>query len=398
MTAILRLEDQRVLRDPSAPPTSPNLNQLIGDSEARIRRRAALAIGRVGLAEGVPLLVELLRDADPEVRQMAAFGLGLLGDKRARDPLVGALGDLSPVVQGSAAEALGLLGDASAADAIGRLVSQIVQSGALAEPPGDEADARRDTPAGAFRLGIFALVQLKAYPQFAAAVLDFNGQPRVRWWPVAFALQRFDDPRALPALVALAKDAHPYTRAFAVKGLGALKDRAALPVLMPLLSSGERNVLVETIRALGRIGDPAAAEPLLKIIRDASADPQVRLEAAGSIGGVHAMDGPGTTRLYDALLDLLADPSPAVRVAALRSLATFDADNFVAVLSGLDPDQDWTVRASLATLLGTLPPEVGSRRLEAMLKRHATSASFRWCSRRSSRSRRRTWRPSSWSA
>ena len=61
-----------------------------------------------------------------------------------------------------------------------------------------------------------------------------------------------------------------------MKGLGTFKDKAALPVLMDLLSSGDRNVLIETVRALGRIGDPSAAQPLLKIIRDAAADPQVR--------------------------------------------------------------------------------------------------------------------------
>ena len=69
---------------------------------------------------------------------MAAFALGLLGDKRARDPLVAALADPSPLVQGSAAEALGLIGDAAAADAVGRFAAQIVQSGALAQPPGEE--------------------------------------------------------------------------------------------------------------------------------------------------------------------------------------------------------------------------------------------------------------------
>ena len=69
---------------------------------------------------------------------------------------------------------------------------------------------------------MYALVRLKAYPQLAAAVLDANGQPRVRWWPVAYALQRIEDPRALPALLTLAKESHPYTRAFAVKGLGAI--------------------------------------------------------------------------------------------------------------------------------------------------------------------------------
>ena len=100
----------------------------------------------------------------------------------------------------------------------------MVQSGALAQTPGDEDDARRDTPSSAARLGIYALVRLKAYPQLAPAVLDSSGQPRVRWWPVAYALQRLEDARALPALLTLAKDQHPYTRAFAVKGLATLKD------------------------------------------------------------------------------------------------------------------------------------------------------------------------------
>src|SRR5918999_2489847 len=73
MSWILRLEDQRVLRDPAPalppppvpargqrapvmvppPPLPPDLLPLLTDSEARIRRRAALAVGRVGLREGV---------------------------------------------------------------------------------------------------------------------------------------------------------------------------------------------------------------------------------------------------------------------------------------------------------------------------------------------------------
>ena len=37
------------------------------------------------------------------------------------------------------------------------------------------------------------------------------------------------------------------------------------------------------------------------------------------------------------------------------------------VLSGLDPDPHWNVRAALATVLGTLPPEIALPRLQAML-------------------------------
>ena len=99
-------------------------------------------------------------------------------------------------MRGSAAEALGLIGDAAAADAIGRMALQIVESGALAEIPSEADDARRDTPAAAYRLALYALVRLKAYDALSAAALDGSGQPRVRWWPVAFALQRLEDPRA----------------------------------------------------------------------------------------------------------------------------------------------------------------------------------------------------------
>src|SRR5882672_5924927 len=390
MASILRLEDQRVLRDPAPPippappvvvpprrgqapvaappvPPPPDLVRMLGDDEARIRRRAALAIGHVGLKEGVaPLVAMLTSETDPEVRQMAAFALGLLGDKTARDPLVAALANPSPLVQGSAAEALGLLGDATAADPIARMLSSILQSGALAQPPRDEDDLKRDTAPAAFRLGVYALVRLKAYATLASVVLDESGQPRVRWWPVAFALQRLEDKRALPALLTLAKDAHPYTRAFAVKGLAALKDPSALPTLMPLLTSGERSVLIETIRALGKIGDPSTAEPLLKFIRDASIDPHVRLEAVSALGGLRGGVAalPGAN---DMLLDLLTDPGPAIRAAALRSIATMDPENFVTILSALDPDPHWNVRAALAAVLGTLPPEIGLPRLKAML-------------------------------
>jgi HEAT repeat protein/cyclophilin family peptidyl-prolyl cis-trans isomerase len=389
MSWMLRLEDQRVLRDPApiappapppapaakapsppaaVPPPPPDLIRLLADNEARIRRRAALAIGRVGLPDGIaPLLPVLASDTDPEVRQMAAFALGLIGHTQANDALIAALADPSPLVQGSAAEALGLIGDAAAAEPIARMVGQVLQSGTLAQPPGDDDDTRRDSASAAARLGIFALTRLKAFPQLSGAVLEANGQPRVNWWPIAYALQRLEDKRALPALLTLARDGNAYTRAFAVKGLGALKDPAALPTLTPLLSSGDRNVLIEAIRALGKIGDPSAAAGLQQLLHDQSVDPNVKLESVAALGGIRPIAGAMPAGVIDDLLDLLTDPNPPTRAAALRSLASLDADNFLIVLSGLDPDPHWSVRASMATLLGTLHLDVALPRLEAML-------------------------------
>ncbi len=130
---------------------------------------------------------------------------------------------------------------------------------------------------------------------------------------------------------------------------------------MPLLSSGDRNVQIEAIRAIGRIGDPSAAAPLMRFMNDAATDPIVRLETVGAIGGIHV------PAVSDALIDVLADPSPAIRSAALRSLSTYDSEGLVILLSGLDPDTHWQVRATLATLLGTLTAEAGVPRLEQML-------------------------------
>jgi HEAT repeat protein len=359
MAWILRLEDQRVLKDPETP--AADLVRLLTDGQARVRRRAALAIGRVGLTSGIAPLVMVLGDTEPEVRQMAAFALGLIGDRQARDPLLMSLTDQSPLVQSSAAEALGLIGDPAAAAGVGRLVASVVQSGALTSSPAEDDEARRDTPASAFRLGVFALVRLKAYDQLAAAVLDPSGRPRVTWWPVAFALQRLEDKRALPALLALAGDSNPYTRAFAVKGLGSLKDRMATPVVLPLLSSRDTGVAIEAIRAVGKIGDPVAAEPLLRLVQGRGVAQQMRVEAVAALGGLR---GPG---IADNLVDVIGDRDPLVRAAALRSASTADPEGFVTILSGLDPDPDWRTRAALASLLGELPRQTALPRLTRML-------------------------------
>ena len=65
---------------------SQDLTVLVTDPEARVRRRAAMAIGRVGLREGIQPLTVALGDSDPDVREMAAFALGLIGHG-TRQPL-----------------------------------------------------------------------------------------------------------------------------------------------------------------------------------------------------------------------------------------------------------------------------------------------------------------------
>jgi cyclophilin family peptidyl-prolyl cis-trans isomerase/HEAT repeat protein len=377
---ILQLEDHRVLHEtvpapppdpkrkkgaPVPPPPVMDLALLAKDDHARIRRRAALAIGRTKLPQGVAILTPLVAsDPEPEVRQMAAFALGLIGRKEAAPALRTALSDASPVVRGRAAEALGLIGDTESAAAIGVMVGTYVKAGVLAKIAADESAYPLPPEIEAARLGIFALTRLKAYDALAGAVLDGSGAPVSRWWPVAYAFRRVGDPKAVPALRALLTGDGAYTRAFAARGLGALKDTGSVDLLMTYVRAATRQSVIaaEAVRALGEIGDRRALPALTELLRARDIHPGIRTEAVRSIGQLRSSDS------ADLLLDLISDPYPAVRAEALIALARSDPERFVSVLSGLDTDKHWTVRAALATALAELPAETAAPLLEPLVR------------------------------
>jgi cyclophilin family peptidyl-prolyl cis-trans isomerase/HEAT repeat protein len=385
MASILQLEDQRILRaEPPAapapppvqgrrgrvavaPPTAPppDLTALVIDPEARVRRRAAIAIGRTGLKEGVPALSGALKDADVDVRAMAAFALGLIGDPSATQVLVTALADPDPAVRGRAAEALGQIGAKEAAERIGQMAAEYARTPAVAAmKPDDEPWPAASKEAEAFRLGVLALVRLRAYEPLAAAVLDPSGRPVTEWWPVAFALQRIADTRGQPALTQLVRTPGKYTRAFAARGLGALKDASAVELLLPLLDPAKtpREVVASSIRAVGQIGDQRAVPPLVALVSDPANDSNLRLDAVAALGALRARDA------LALIQDLMTDDWPSMRIGAIRAAGAIDPESLVLVLSSLDPDPHWLVRAALADVLGSMPAEAAEPRLREMLK------------------------------
>ena len=389
MAWLLQLEDRRILRaeappapavvaapvkgrsrataPPPPPPAPPDLTVLVGDSEARIRRRAALAIGRVGLAAGVQPLVATLSDADPDVREMAAFALGLISEVTATPALMKALTDPAPIVRGRAAEALGQINakekdkvDAAArrdaGDAIGRMVAEYARTEAVSLMQGDDETSPVAAEAEAFRLGVYALVRLGTYEPLAGAILDSRGSRITTWWPVAYALGRIEDKRAAPALLQMLNGPGKYSAAFAARGLGVLKETSAVTALIGLVDTPKTpmEVVVSAVRALATIGDRRAVPPLVKLASDA-ADPNVKLQAVTALGTLKAAEG------LPVVQDYLTDSWPTMRAAALRAAASIDLDNFVLVLSGMEPDRDWTVRAALADVLGTMGPQAIDR-------------------------------------
>jgi HEAT repeat protein/cyclophilin family peptidyl-prolyl cis-trans isomerase len=378
---MIRLEDQRILRDPNppppailrpatprspviiAPPPPTDLIRLLEDPEGRVRRRAALAVGRAGLADGIDPLGKLLTDPDAEVRQMAAFALGLIRNSAARPLLSTALRDPDPLTQGRAAEALGLIGDRADADAIAGMVRMHVAAGALSGIEPDDLTYPLAPPAEAVRLGLYAITRLGSFDALWAAIAQQNGQVASRWWPVAYAFGRVNDPRSAPILLTLMTTPGRYTAAFAIRGLGGAKAAQALPSVRQIVADRRAHpaVVVQAVRALAALGDRDAPPLLIKILADRSADELLRVEAMSAISG---LIGEAAADLF---IELLTDRVPAIRGAALRGLARVDPDLFIATLAGLEPDRDWTVRAAEAAALGTIPPERGMPRLSLLL-------------------------------
>jgi len=367
MTALLRLEDRRVLTDATLLPSGVgDLAVLLADGEGRLRRRAALAIGRVGRVEGVaPLAGVLAGDVEPEVRAMAAFALGLIGDVAAAPALLPALGDPDARVQGRAAEALGLIGHVPAAGSIAGMAAAHVRAGALAGVASDDDTMPLSPSVEAVRLGLFALARVGAIDELRAVVLGADGQPLSDWWPVAYALQRVNKPAAAPTLRTFLSRGGATTRAFAVRGLGALKDAAARPAIEALVRDERQplGVRVQALRALAAIGDRQSAPAIAPLVQKA---PQnvLRLEATAAFGAV------ADATAAELLVDYLEDPWPSMRAAAQAALAEADPETFMTVLSGLDVDREWRVRAALATTLSRLGPDVAALRL-ALLARDA---------------------------
>ncbi len=353
MARILALEDQRSLG-------GGELERYLRDSDRGVRRRAALAAGRVGDAALVPTLVDLMNDGEAEIRQMAAFAMGLIGDRSAVERLVPSLKDSDATVRARAAEALGHIGDPRAAADVARMVeSAIPKNAPLVTVRGDDPGSSSD-PWLELRLGLFALARIKDV-KTAESVLMSGGKPRFDWWAATWTAMRLETPTFRPLLISAAASSDPLSRAFAARGLGALKEPASIDILAALSRDPEESVAVSAVRALGVVGDAKGLPAVAAALGGNSVT--LKWEALQAL----ALLPPDRT-LRGRVVPFVGHDRPWMRAAGLRALARIDRDEFSLVLSGLDPDPDWSVRAALATALGDAGTEISIGILFSMLK------------------------------
>ena len=268
LVQIIRAEDERRFDD--------SLQSLLAHADGQVRKRAALAAGRIGSDKAVPRLAEmLLSDRNDDVRDMAAFALGEIESGGGAFALVSTLKDPHRPARARTVEALGKIVAAIEAKA-----SSTAGQDSATKADADRIDILKATIIAALRsedsnrpnpnklliqLGLAAVVRIK--PNGAGALIkQFLTYDDARI--VADALNTLarlrlkegnDDARRL------LKHADPIVRANAARVLGVTEDKQSFDVLLDrALHDSDERVSISAIRALGNLKDARAAKPLIE--------------------------------------------------------------------------------------------------------------------------------------
>ena len=247
-----------------------SLEKLLSDTNPVVRKRAALAAGRIGDERAITNLVPLLeKDASDDVRAMAAFALGEIESVKGADAILDALGrpKNSPTNAGGSApssavrarlvEAAGKIAAANSKDekakALGEAILRVL------------TNEEGKTDSKVVRLGLTAA--LRARPAGADEVVRkflAYTDPDI----VGDALNTLTRLRAKnanrDARDLLATSVYGVVRANAARVLGAAEDKDAAGVLLKAaVSDNDLRVRVSAIRALGGLKGAGAGDKLL---------------------------------------------------------------------------------------------------------------------------------------
>jgi cyclophilin family peptidyl-prolyl cis-trans isomerase/HEAT repeat protein len=364
---IIQYEDERTITN--------DLLEMLQPPHGGARRRAILALGRIGYASGLGFLVDVLNgdknaeNRNPEMRALAAFSLGEIESHHAASYLIQRLDpavETSYLVRGRSVEALGKIASNSiSAAALGSYgVKGIADAIAATLPP------TAASPSGEAKfvatLALTALLRIKQPSTVEAIAAQLRSPDADLRWQAANALARIREGIGVAAasLMPLLNDNNALVRAHAARALGVAKAGQAVEPLIKLLADKDERVVINSINALGAIGDARAAEPLAALgstllsgyrafDREKSGVPtqqNLLLLIATAVGNIKDPRGLAFLKAFR-LADGKLGSFPEAEVAAARfgEAAFFDVPEAVKL-----PRDDWKAMAAYAQGLGQL--------------------------------------------
>ncbi len=308
------------------------LRRLLDDPVAQVRAAAAWGLGASGLAAGEDVLLRRLRgERDPGVKGAILQELWRTKGARWAAVATAALADGDPRVRLAAAWSLSRSGSKDAVQGLVRATRDTEPTVRLVALDG----IRRGAFAEGWDAGLAGIQDADERVRVAALLAL---APLVETRPAAQGSPSLD-----AALAPLLRDADPRTvhrRVVAVRLAGAA--RCCREDLVAVVGAGERWVSGEALEALARSGAPEAGALAESWLGGDSDETRV-----AGVRAVALLPG-GVSRL----VAHLADPSAAVRLAAVERLGESADAAVVEALEGRLGDADPAVRAAAVEALG----------------------------------------------
>jgi len=309
----------------------PKLGAALHDPDSSVRITAVMALGEFRSPMLVSDLLGMLPSSDEQLGYAIVRALGMMGAKDAETALLDYLekGGISRRVEYALLETLGKISAASA--------SETIRCRYLGSP---DPDIRR--------LAVETLGQLgdtNSIQAVESALGDSHWSVRVA---ALHVLGRLGGVKEIPRLLDSITDPDSMVRKHAILALGDVRSVSAIPALVQLLADLEmsRHAFVSLLK-YGRQALPWLHRHM---VRNYTTDVRVRLiDLIGKIGD---------RKSVDPLMELLDDPSSAIRLAAIDSLAfCFDGMLLKKLTSIKKHDGDGEVRERADLALKTLSME-----------------------------------------
>lgn len=367
---ILRLEDERRFEVMA-------FNRYLGDPDPEVRRRAVLALGRIGNEQALVLLSQALqRDTAAAVRAAAAFALGIVPDSS-----VAPFGLYLDGAAWNPAEAPEVRAEAVAS--LGKIAARVVKTrpeylwatsaiGAILNQAAQPDSAEGAPPRRIVEEALLAVWRLGNRVLFIGDVAELSRSPDPELrWRATYALMRMQDPHAIGALVERASDPDPLVRALAMRGLAppALLTRSGLRTeAIGALAAGTRDphphVRINAARALAPHKSAESTTLIVPLLRDP--DPNVVLAAAEALRQSDRATAAGP------LAELARDAAAprAIRAAALGSLVTVDPELALPLIESLAKGEAWLDRFYASRALAATNGTVGSEIVVELARDH----------------------------
>ena len=303
-----------------------------------VRKRAALALGRLADPRGTPLLLAHLQDPDSTVQTEIMFALGLMQDTAAVGPIIARFGQRPGLWRETAQEAVTALARMND-PRVGPFFSAILrrtQTLTVDSSPSVVIQVAREL----WRLGPRGPIQ-ELVPFLRDTMIELRQA-------ALFSVSRVRPPSAAPDLLLALRDDIPLVRSWAARALtrayadtAGLGADAVLSGLRQLLADQDDGVRINALRALGSFRNPELSGAVVPLLGDP--DVNTRVQAAATLG---LIGGPGATA---ALSEVLSSREPwSVRREALLSLARIDTAAFLAAIPGWVQSAEWRDRALAA--------------------------------------------------